>query len=264
MNYIFDKEIAEEYGLEEAIVYQNIQFWCLKNEANGTHIYEGRAWTYNTLEAWQELFSFWSKDKIFRILKRMVEKGMISKGHFDKNPFVRVTYYSDNLQNAYCGSAISDIADPQNVQIANMQNDYKGTDVNDCNKPDTNGDDADSSFEDFWNAYGKKTDHKKAKAKYISLYKKGLIPDNLIEVVKKWKNTDSWKKNNGMYQPLATTWLNGERWEDELPYLLEQSTYVDRERNIPKDEHCSVCGHKTVKGFCTNCGDDDPNYKREQ
>ncbi len=53
-------------------------------------------------------------------------------------------------------------------------------------------------------------------------------------------------------------------WSDiyELKNKALQTSKTEREYNIPKDEHCSVCGHKTVKGFCTNCGDDDPNYKR--
>jgi len=31
------------------------------------------------------------------------------------------------------------------------------------------------------------------------------------------KKSQSWTKDNGQFIPLAATWLNGRRWEDEQP-----------------------------------------------
>ena len=32
----------------------------------------------------------------------------------------------------------------------------------------------------------------------------------------KWRNSDEWAEDGGRYIPHPATWLNGERWEDEV------------------------------------------------
>ncbi|MCE1033159.1 Pyocin large subunit-like protein, partial [Pseudomonas asiatica] len=32
-----------------------------------------------------------------------------------------------------------------------------------------------------------------------------------------WTNSHDWTKDGGQFIPHAATWLNGKRWEDELP-----------------------------------------------
>jgi hypothetical protein len=72
MNYYsFDTDIACKYGVDEAIIIQNMAFWQVKNEANGHHLYDGRYWTYNSTKALTRLFPFWSEDQIYRIIKKL-------------------------------------------------------------------------------------------------------------------------------------------------------------------------------------------------
>ena len=52
MNYIFDVEVAREYGVNEAIFISNLQFWIAKNKANGIHYHGNRTWTYNSNKAY--------------------------------------------------------------------------------------------------------------------------------------------------------------------------------------------------------------------
>ena len=69
-------------------------------------------------------------------------------------------------------------------------------------------------FNLFWVEYPRKQDKKKA---FITWDKLKLydIADKLIEDVKKRKDSDpQWR--NKQYVPLATTYFNGERWEDEI------------------------------------------------
>jgi hypothetical protein len=35
---------------------------------------------------------------------------------------------------------------------------------------------------------------------------------------------ESWLRNDGAYIPHPTTWLNGERWEDEKPIIKPKAT----------------------------------------
>lgn len=69
-------------------------------------------------------------------------------------------------------------------------------------------------FESFWEIYPKHQDKKKAKQKFLKActnekeYK--AIMDGLRNVLPIWAKKDT------KYIPMPTTWLNGERWNDEV------------------------------------------------
>lgn len=94
MEHNFNLSIAKKFGVEEAIIIHNIYFWTLKNKANGKHFHDGNYWTYNSIEAFTELFPYWSRRQIERILKNAVEKGAIIKGNYNKIAYDRTTWYA--------------------------------------------------------------------------------------------------------------------------------------------------------------------------
>lgn len=69
-------------------------------------------------------------------------------------------------------------------------------------------------FESFWEIYPKHQDKKKAKQKFLKLCtdekKYQEIMDGLRNVL------PMWAKKDNKYIPMPTTWLNGERWNDEV------------------------------------------------
>ncbi len=72
------------------------------------------------------------------------------------------------------------------------------------------------NFSIFWSAYPKK----QAKGKAESAFKK-LNPDEtlmatIMSAIEKAKKSESWLKDNGKFIPHPATWLNGQRWEDEV------------------------------------------------
>lgn len=73
-------------------------------------------------------------------------------------------------------------------------------------------------FESFWEIYPKHQDKKKAKQKFLKActnekeYK--AIMDGLRNVLPVWAKKDT------KYIPMPTTWLNGERWNDEVDMNL--------------------------------------------
>lgn len=71
-------------------------------------------------------------------------------------------------------------------------------------------------FDRFWRAYPRKDSRSKAKEKFIKLKPDKELVDLMIKQIERFKNTDSWKKDNGQFIPYAITWLNGRRWEDEV------------------------------------------------
>lgn len=94
MEHSFNIDVASKYGIEEAIIIKNIQFWIDKNKANEKHFYQGRYWTYNSVKAFMELFPYMSESKIRRVLENLVSKGVLIKGNFNQSGYDRTLWYS--------------------------------------------------------------------------------------------------------------------------------------------------------------------------
>lgn len=106
-----------------------------------------------------------------------------------------------------------------------------------------------TSFEKFWNIYPKKI----AKQKAFSSWKK--IPASEHEVIYsdlgRKVRSDQWLKDNGQYIPNPATYLNQERWKDQ----------VELPKAAPPPKICLACkkdaksGWAEVKGgiLCSDC-----------
>lgn len=94
MNYTFDIEIAKEYGVNEAILITNLQFWIKKNQANDKNYYDGHYWTYNSIKAWQQLFPFWTEKTIRTILNHLIDKGVIITSNYNQSKYDRTLWYA--------------------------------------------------------------------------------------------------------------------------------------------------------------------------
>ena len=64
MEFHFNAELAQKYGVDGAIFLHCMAFWVAKNRAYGRHFHEGRYWTYNTLEALAKMFPFWTRRQV--------------------------------------------------------------------------------------------------------------------------------------------------------------------------------------------------------
>lgn len=71
-----------------------------------------------------------------------------------------------------------------------------------------------ASFETFWEEYPRKVNKKEA----LDKWKKANLPslEKIITVLKKHKSTEEWEKDNGKYIPYPSTWINKERWNDQI------------------------------------------------
>ena len=96
MKYSFDPIIAKYYGVDGAIVIENLYFWIMKNKANDKNYFDGEYWTYNSVKAFEELFPFWSKRQIERILKNLENEGAIKTGNYNKLQYDRTKWYALN------------------------------------------------------------------------------------------------------------------------------------------------------------------------
>ena len=94
MRYMFSIALAKKYGLEEAVFLENLIFWVFRNRANGKNFFDGRTWTYNSVRAFKELFSFWSTKQLRRVLDSLLKQGVIVKGNYNQNPYDRTLWYA--------------------------------------------------------------------------------------------------------------------------------------------------------------------------
>ena len=70
-------------------------------------------------------------------------------------------------------------------------------------------------FEDFWFVYPRKVAKSAALRAFCKIE---MTPDLLTKIftaIDKQKKSEQWTKDNGVFIPHASTWLNGKRWEDE-------------------------------------------------
>lgn len=92
--HMFDPQIAKEYGVNAAIIFQNLAYWIEHNRANETNFYDGRYWTYNSVRAFTELFPYLTDKQIRGALKKLEEGGMILVGNYNKSAYDRTRWYA--------------------------------------------------------------------------------------------------------------------------------------------------------------------------
>lgn len=94
MKHIFDIEIAEQYGINAAILLENIGFWIAQSEANEINFHDGSYWTFNSCRALQELFPYMSKRQIHSALEKLISDGLIVTGNYNKVAYDRTLWYT--------------------------------------------------------------------------------------------------------------------------------------------------------------------------
>ena len=94
MKHIFDVEIAKEYGVNAAIILENINFWIQKNEANEVNFFDGNYWTYNSVRAMEMLFPYMTTKQIRNAIDVLVDAGLVVIGNYNENPMNRTKWYA--------------------------------------------------------------------------------------------------------------------------------------------------------------------------
>ena len=113
MQHHFDTEYALKYGIEEAIVINNLQFWIIKNIANKKHFINDRTWTYNSYKAFSEIFPYWNEHKMKRILDSLVIQKVILRENYNKSGYDRTCWYAFIDENSFLHNS--------NIHIAELQ-----------------------------------------------------------------------------------------------------------------------------------------------
>jgi len=113
MQHSFDISIAKQYGIEPAIILNNLHFWHERNKANNKHFHDGKFWVYNSVTAWMELFPYLSRDKIKNALTKLRDNNLVETANYNENKYDKTLWYGltdfalSILQNSPMGFADS-------------------------------------------------------------------------------------------------------------------------------------------------------------
>lgn len=72
-------------------------------------------------------------------------------------------------------------------------------------------------FDEFWTAYPRKVSKPAARKAFDKVKPDDELLKTMLTAIAKQKLSDQWTKDNGNYIPYPATWLNNQRWLDELP-----------------------------------------------
>lgn len=234
MQHSFDINIAAQYGVNVAIFLNNVAFWIKHNQANKKHLNDGRYWTYNSSEAWAELFPYWSTDQLDRLIKKCKELGLLLTSNYNPVPYDRTRWYAltdlglelfgltvprnrgeSPAESREVSRGIAEPIPDINTDINTDIKNYRSTDV------ELDG------FDDFWVEYRRRQNKQDAKKIWVKK-KLHTQKDLIIQAVKK-RNQTEWLNLDKRYIPNPDVFLRGEKWTDEI---LENSANINVQKKV--------------------------------
>lgn len=120
----FNIDIAKDLGIGAAFIH-NIAHWVLRNAANNENYYEGFFWTYNSAQAFLEIFTYLTKEQLRTIIKNAIEKGYLKKGNFNKNPHDRTLWYTLTEKTIEFYPKLKELLNNKKLETKNTLNDLK-------------------------------------------------------------------------------------------------------------------------------------------
>lgn len=94
MTHMFNTAVAMEYGVNAAIILENISFWIQRNEANGENFRDGHYWTYNSAKAFAKLFPYFTERQIRYALAKLIDDGILLVANFNRTEFNNTAWYA--------------------------------------------------------------------------------------------------------------------------------------------------------------------------
>ena len=228
--YMFDGHVAKLVGITGAVIFQNLYWWVEKNKANGANYHDGKYWTYNSVSAFEKLFPFMTTWQIRKALEKLEEEKFIISGTFNKAGYDRTKWYAlgekgrkysfVNFTNPF--ESITNPFDENHEPIP-VINTVKNTDMYPSSTDDGGASAVaekasvyEQRFDEFWKYYPKKIGKGAARKAFVKRKPSQSLTKKMIDAVEKQKKSAQWQKEKGQFIPNPSTWINQERWEDEV------------------------------------------------
>jgi hypothetical protein len=201
--HAFNVEVATKCGVNAAIVFNHIHFWIKANQSTKKNFHDGKFWMYQSIAEMSKHFPYLTSKQISVALTKLVDSDLICKGNYNKAKYDRTTWYALNTT--------ENLILPQGKMDSTfMVNGFSSQgkpipDNNNNNKTDKN---TIVRFEEFWKQYPKKVGKGLARKKYFIALKTVSHKEIMAGLAR--YNPDP------HYICLPATWLNQERWDDQL------------------------------------------------
>lgn len=98
-------------------------------------------------------------------------------------------------------------------------------------------------FDRFWAEYPRKDDKKNAQRAFLRIKPDEETLQGMLAALRRQKNSRQWMDAGGRYIPLPATWINGERWNDQMqegPPCRTVSAQQYAQRDYTEEELDSV------------------------
>lgn len=118
MYHSFDIEVAKEFGVDEAIMIANFQYWIVRNAAMKKNYQNGKFWTYNTHDGLTKIFPYWSRKQVRRILDSLLQTGVLEVDCFNKQGFDRTNWYTFKDPAKWLTGSFAHLGDTSNTNGA--------------------------------------------------------------------------------------------------------------------------------------------------
>ena len=92
--HYFHIELAEVYGVKEAIMLNNIIYWIATNRAKNKNYIGGRTWTFSPIVDFKNYFTYWTDAQIRTVISNLVKKEVLIVDNFNKVKYDRTKWYA--------------------------------------------------------------------------------------------------------------------------------------------------------------------------
>lgn len=93
---IFDSTIAKKVGVNAAIIYERIRYFCQDAHAKRDiyKYHDGAYWTYNSRTGWKNSLPFLTDEQIKLAIKKLKESALIKIGNYNKSKWDKTNWYT--------------------------------------------------------------------------------------------------------------------------------------------------------------------------
>jgi hypothetical protein len=247
MRYGYEVEIAQKYGLKEAIVVDALVWWIRKHRLGNEERYhvEGRWWCYASKRLLSEWLPHLTPNQIRRAIERLEKCGaIVSRQDLNDQPYDRTKWY------ALAADDLIALTDPPQRPIKETQTpDSPGENAqsNGCTRPtNTVGNNVSDTkkrasarcppeflggFLTFWARYPRLRGKGTALRAYIQARRAGVSDEEILAGVQNLLAEIKRKGTKTEYIPYPATWLNREGWLEE-PEIDDDGSTADLKRRL--------------------------------
>lgn len=90
----FQVDDAVLYGVEKAVLLNNLKYWLDHAKANGKKAIDGYHWTFNSATSFAELIPYISPSKIGRLMRELEADGIVIVGNHNRAGYDRTKWYT--------------------------------------------------------------------------------------------------------------------------------------------------------------------------